>query len=198
MHLSLICSILAGMEDDRTTIVLGIPVPSTDPAFLAIVGIHVLFGLAAAVTGAVAMLSRKGRGRHSRYGTIYFWCLFGVFATMSALSFMRWAESWHLFVLGLLSFASVLFGRTAARRHWHQWPRLHLAGMGASYIFMLTAFYVDNGRNLPLWQELPQIAFWILPGAIGVPLILRALYRHPLVLAFDRRHNDVGGAANPG
>jgi hypothetical protein len=43
--------------------------------------------------------------------------------------------------------------------------------------FMLTAFYVDNGKNLPLWRELPVIAFWILPSAIGVPLILYALLR---------------------
>jgi hypothetical protein len=57
---------------------------------------------------------------------------------------------------------------------------------GASYILMLTAFYVDNGKNLPVWRELPQIAFWLLPSVIGVPLILRALFRHPLVLAFDR------------
>ena len=44
--------------------------------------------------------------------------------------------------------------------------------MGTSYIFMLTAFYVDNGKTLPLWKELPQIAFWLLPAAVGVPLIL--------------------------
>jgi hypothetical protein len=70
-------------------------------------------------------------------------------------------------------------------------PRLHLSGMGASYILMLTAFYVDNGRNLPLWKELPEAAFWILPGAIGVPLILHALFRHPLVLGFDRSRADI-------
>jgi len=101
---------------------------------------------------------------------------------MSALSFMRWAENYHLFILGLLSFASAVFGRFAVQWHVHQWPRLHLTGMGASYIFMLTAFYVDNGKNLPFWRELPAIAFWVLPSAIGVPLILYALLRHPLVL----------------
>src|SRR6476620_10660680 len=105
---------------------------------------------------------------------------------MSALSFMRWAENYHLFILGVLSFASALFGRTAVQRRWHQWPRLHLTGMGSSYIFMLTAFYVDNGKNLPLWRELPQIAFWFLPSAVGVPLILYALLRHPVVLGFGR------------
>lgn len=50
------------MIDEHTTVVLGIPIPSTDPAFLAIVGIHVLFGLAAVTTGAVAMLTGKGVG----------------------------------------------------------------------------------------------------------------------------------------
>jgi hypothetical protein len=169
-----------------TTVVLGIPIPSTDPVFLGIVGVHIVFGLATVTAGAVAMLSLKGRGRHSNFGTIYFWCLSGVFVTMSALSFMRWAENYHLFFLGALSFASAFFGRTAARRKGSQWPRLHLTGMGASYVFMLTAFYVDNGKNLPLWNELPQIAFWILPGAVGMPLILHALFRHPLVLRIAR------------
>src|SRR5262249_15760196 len=132
------------MADENAMLLLGIPIPSTNPAFLASVGIHVLFGLAAVIAGAVAMLSNKGWGRHSRFGTVYFWCLFGVFATMSALSFIRWAADNHLFVLAL-SFAAANFGRTAAMRRWRQWPRLHLTGMGTSYILMLTAFYVDNG-----------------------------------------------------
>ena len=49
--------------------------------------------------------------------------------------------------------------------------------MGVSYILLLTAFYVDNGKSLPLWKELPSIAYWILPGAIGGPIIGRALLR---------------------
>ena len=184
------------MASEGTTVVLGIPIPSVDPVFLAVVGVHVLFGLAAVIAGAVAMLSRKGRGRHSNFGTIYFWCLFGVFVTMSALSFMRWAENYHLFVLGAVSFAAAYLGRSAARRHWWQWPRLHLTGMGASYIVLLTAFYVDNGKNLPLWKELPQIAFWLLPGAIGIPLIVHALFRHRLVRDFDRTQAQTMRSAN--
>jgi hypothetical protein len=55
-----------------------------------------------------------------------------------------------------------------------------MTGMGASYIVMITAFYVDNGPNLPLWRELPHIAFWILPALVGVPILLNAFFRHPL------------------
>jgi len=57
--------------------------------------------------------------------------------------------------------------------------------MGLSYILLLTAFYVDNGKNLPLWNKLPQIAFWVLPAAAGIPFIVRALLRHPLVSKFS-------------
>ncbi len=59
--------------------------------------------------------------------------------------------------------------------------------MGSSYILLLTAFYVDNGRNLPLWRSLPSLTYWLLPAAVGVPLIVRALLRHPLVLGGRRR-----------
>jgi hypothetical protein len=53
--------------------------------------------------------------------------------------------------------------------------------MGGSYILLLTAFYVDNGKNLPIWRELPQISFGLLPGLIGIPLILYTLRRHPVL-----------------
>lgn len=131
------------MPGDSITVIFGIPIPSTDPVFLGIIVIHVLFGLAAVITGALAMFSNKGRGRHSNFGTIYFWCFLGVFFTMSIVSFMRWAENYHLFILGVLSFVSAYVGRSAIRRRWSQWPRIHLTGMGLSYIFMLTAFYVE-------------------------------------------------------
>lgn len=42
---------------------------------------------------------------------------------------------------------------------------------------MLTAFYVDNGPHLPLWDRLPDLAFWLLPSAIGAPVIVRAILR---------------------
>ena len=49
--------------------------------------------------------------------------------------------------------------------------------MGIAYTAMLTAFYVDNGPHLPLWDRLPALAFWLLPVAIAAPLITRAIIR---------------------
>lgn len=172
------------MPDD-VTVIAGIPIPSTSPLFLAVVGFHVLLGVVCTVTGIVAMLSTKGRGRHPNFGTIYYWCLSGVFVTALGLSVVRWAEDYHLAILGALSFGAAYFGRQAVQNRSRNWPSLHLSAMGASYVLLLTAFYVDNGKNLPLWRELPQIAFWLLPSAIGVPIILYAMWRHPVVREFS-------------
>jgi hypothetical protein len=54
--------------------------------------------------------------------------------------------------------------------------------MASSYIVMLTAFYVDNGRNLPIWRDLPHIAYWIVPSAIGLPLAAYYLFRLPRII----------------
>ena len=92
----------------------------------------------------------------------------------------RWKEDYHLFILGTLAFAAAIFARQATRWRGPYWTRVHITGMGTSYVLLLTAFYVDNGKSLPLWKELPSLAYWIVPAAIGIPLTVRALLRHPL------------------
>jgi hypothetical protein len=125
------------------------------------------------------MLSPKGRGRHSGRGTAYYWCLAVVFVTMSVLSIMRWTEDYHLFALGVLSFTAASIGRVALRGRWEGWVRIHISCMGSLTFSFLTAFYVDNSPNLPLWRELPSITYWLLPSAVGLPLIIRAFVGHP-------------------
>ena len=163
--------------------VAGINVPFRSPMLVALVGLHILFGLACVVTGIVAMLSEKRRGRHPSFGTTYYWCLAVVFASATVLAASRWREDYSLFVLGLLSFLAATLGRSARRHRWRHWFGLHVTGMGVSYVLLITAFYVDNGKNLPLWRDLPTVAYWVLPSAVGVPLIARALLRHPLARA---------------
>jgi hypothetical protein len=73
------------------TRILGIEIPSADPAFLAVVvGIHIPLGLACVVAGIVAMLSPKGGRRHVTSGKVYFWCLTTLFASVTVLSLVRW------------------------------------------------------------------------------------------------------------
>jgi hypothetical protein len=72
---------------------------------------------------------------------------------------VRWAENYHLFFLGALSLTAASVARTALRRRWRNWVGLHITGMGSSYILMLTAFYVDNGKHLPLWKNFLRLRF---------------------------------------
>ena len=163
---------------DNPINIAGIEVPSNSPLFLTILAVHVLLALVCVITGIVAMLSKKQSGRHPTFGAIYYWALSIVFVSATAISVMRWAEDYHLFVLGTLSFATATVGRAAMRRRWRKSVALHITLMSISYILLLTAFYVDNGKNLPLWRNLPPIAFWLLPSIVGIPLIARALKRY--------------------
>ena len=173
--------------DETSTTIGGIVIPSTDPTFLAVViGVHIPLGIACVVTGASAMLSRKGRGRHSRFGTIYFWCLSALFASATLLSVIRWSENYHLFVLGAVAFGCARFGRSALQLRWPHWIRLHISGMSLSYVVMLIAFYVDNGKQLPIWKHLPHFTYWLVPPVVAAPLIVWALLWHPMVLRMKR------------
>ena len=94
-----------------------------------------------------------------------------------ACAFMAAVQSATMLLVG---FACACFGRSALRHRWRYWVRLHIAGMGMSYILMLVAFYVDNGKQLPLWKDLPHFMYWLIPMAVGIPLIVRALLWPPL------------------
>ena len=156
--------------------ILSDQVGSTAPAFLAILAVHVIAGLTAVITGAAAALARKGSPRHIRAGRWYYRAITTVFATATALAAMRWAQDWYLFILGAVAFTAATLGYLHRRRH-RPGDTGHIVGMGIAYTAMLTAFYVDNGPHLPLWDRLPSLAFWILPTAIAVPLITRAIIR---------------------
>jgi hypothetical protein len=153
------------------------------PAFFLLVVVHMGAGLTCVVGGAVALLSPKRRGRHPRFGEVYFWALAVVFATTAGMAGIRWAHDAHLFVLGCLAFGAGSVGYVARKRRWPGWLTFHLTGMSLSYLVLLTAFYVDNGPHLPLWNRLPVVAFWVGPSLVGLPLLARALRRHTRPLA---------------
>ena len=155
------------------------------PVFWAFLAIHVMAGLTAVVSGVLAATARKQHGRHTQAGTIYYVAITAVFATAAAMTAMRPARDWYLAVLGALAFLLATAGRRA-RRHPQSWPwrnhppghTLHIVAMGGSYTVLLTAFYVDNGKNLPLWDRLPTAAYWLLPAIVAAPLIGRSIHHH--------------------
>lgn len=156
--------------------ILGTQVGSTTPIFLAFLAVHVLAGLTAVASGAAAALSRKGSHRHIRAGRWFHRAITVVFATAVALGALRWRQDYHLVIIGAVAFGAATAG-VMHRRMRRPGDAGHIAGMGGAYIAMLTAFYVDNGPHLPLWDRLPPITFWFLPSVIGAPITIRALIR---------------------
>jgi hypothetical protein len=171
---------------EETTDLFGIPVPSTNRVFLMFVILHILIALLAVISGLLAMLSKKGRPEHLQYGNIYYWSMMVSLVTVIILSVMRWPDNIHLLIIGIFAFGCALLGRRIARRKIFGWTRLHTISMGLSYIFLLTGFYVDNGKNLPFWNLFPSWFFYVFPAAMGIPVILWALRMHPL----NRTNNE--------
>jgi hypothetical protein len=169
--------------------ILGDQVGSTAPVFLAFLAIHVLAGLTAVVTGAIAALARKGSTRHVRAGHWYYRAVTVLFATATVLAAMRWRQDYYLFIIGAVAFTAATIGYQHRRRH-RPGDTGHIVGMGTAYVAMLTAFYVDNGPHLPLWDRLPTAAFWLLPSIIGAPLIARAVIRARRAAAGPRAGRD--------
>jgi hypothetical protein len=156
--------------------ILGDHVGSTAPVFLAFLAVHIIAGLTAVISGAAAALTRKGSPRHIKAGRWFYRAIAVVFATATALALMRWRQDYYLLIIGAIAFSAATIGYQHRRRR-HPGDTGHITGMGIGYTAMLTAFYIDNGPHLPLWDHLPAITFWLLPAAIATPLIIRAVRR---------------------
>jgi hypothetical protein len=154
--------------------ILGDQVGSTAPAFLAFLTVHVAAGLVAVIAGGLAALTRKGSPRHVQAGRWFYRAITVVFVTAAALTVMRWRQDSYLLIIGTAAFIAATIGYLHRRRHWPG-DTGHILGMGIGFVALLTAFYVDNGPHLPLWDRLPPLTFWILPGAVGAPIITRAV-----------------------
>jgi hypothetical protein len=155
-------------------------------AFLLPLIVHVLAGQTTVVTGIVTFSVSKREGAHHRWGKRYLWAYTVVFLTATLLSVQQWEVDAYLFFLALLGYGCALVGYAA--RRFRQAPRVrrvlgdawvvvHLVGMIASYVILLTAFYVDNAHLIPLLDRLPTLTFWVLPSLISVPFIMLSISR---------------------
>jgi uncharacterized membrane protein len=169
---------------------LGLPIPDAGTVFAAALVIHILSGVTAVISGALAATAKKRPGRHPRAGRIYLSALGGVFVTATVMAIIRWREDAHLLAIAVIAFGLGLYGYRARRRHRPGWPSHHGIGMGGSYIALLTGFYVDNGPFLPLWKELPHVTYWLLPSIVGAPLIWLALSRYRRIPTRSRPDRD--------
>ena len=48
-------------------------------------------------------------------------------------------------------------------------------------VVFLSMTVLSNGPSLPLWRSLPALAYWLGPSIVGLPILMRALLRYPLM-----------------
>lgn len=75
--------------------------------------IHIVSGLLALLTGAVAIFSTKGKGLHLKAGRFYFWAMTAVFITALIIAGFRYNR--FLFMIAFLSYYSVFAGVRALK-----------------------------------------------------------------------------------
>ena len=152
-----------GQHAEPVTGVAGIEIPSTIQSFWPAWGLMSYSELACPASGAIAMLSQKRSALIPSLGRFSFWCLAGVCLTMAGLAAARWAER---------------LGEASGHFPCWQGPPLqpsptaalaplmgnHITGMGGSYVLLMIAFYVDNGKQLPIWKDLPPFSYWLVPA----------------------------------
>jgi hypothetical protein len=170
---------------EEQTDLFGIPIPSTDKVFIGLVVVHIIISLVALTAGALAMFAHKTSLGHKKNGNIYFWSMSFAFITIVILSIMRWPHNISLLAIGISAFSATVLGRKFAKTKRKGWTRLHLIFMGASYIFLLTGFYVDNGKNLPFWRSFSHWFMYVFPSMIGIPIIVKVMLNHPLIKKTD-------------
>jgi hypothetical protein len=178
--------------------VFGLPIPNEGALFDAALGCHIAAGLTCVLTGALAATAPKRPGRHPTAGRVFFWSLAVVFASSTTMALLRLAQDWHLLLIGTVAFGAGSLGYLARRRRRPGWLRVHIPAMGGAYIALFTGFYVDNGPHLPLWDQLPHLAYWTLPSLVGIPLILRALTRRRLLRVRPAPRGQPGSGVPPG
>jgi hypothetical protein len=165
-----------------TVNLLGLDVPYDRPLFVIALVMHVV-GVTAALTGALAATARKRPGWRPRVGSFRSYSLSAIFLTATVMAVLRWRHAWNPFVMATAAAGLGGFGWLARHRTEPGWMAWYGSAMGASYIVLLTGLHVDNGPQLPLWDRLPYLAYWLLPSVIVILLIIRALSRNGALLA---------------
>jgi hypothetical protein len=131
--------------------------------------LHIVSGAAALALGPLALLvAARRQGSRERVLTAYLWAVFATCLTAAVVSILAWSRLGWFVPVAVLSYLLALVGYLAVRRGWPKWMGAH--GLGGSYIALWTALLVVTAGDISTTAE---IIAWILPAAVGVPLIVR-------------------------
>jgi hypothetical protein len=145
--------------------------------------LHIVCGAAAMALGGLALWATARRHPSAdALAVAYLWAVLATCATATVLALLDWSRLWWIIPLAVVSSLLALAGYAALRRGGPRWVSAH--GLGGSYIALVTALLVVTAGDISIPAE---IVAWIVPIAIGVPLIVRFERTNPEVPG-DARH----------
>lgn len=77
--------------------------------------IHILFGTICLITGIVAMVAQKKKGKHTEWGEIYHASYVVITLTAIILSIINWDKIAYLFYVAIFSYAFAIYGYLARK-----------------------------------------------------------------------------------
>lgn len=131
---------------------------------------HVVAGGLGLLLGPVVMALPKRRDRHGAAGRVYVPVTVVMTTTALGLFALDPGRLWGLATIAVATLVTALAGASLARRRPPGWVPAHIRLMGASYLSFVTAFLLTQ------WDS--PLA-WILPTAVGTPLMALAVHRLP-------------------
>jgi predicted lysophospholipase L1 biosynthesis ABC-type transport system permease subunit len=146
--------------------------------YIAFLVAHIISGFTCLVTGIIAALAPKRRGRHTRFGEVYHVSYVVVAVSAIVMSIMHWSSSAYLFYIAIFSYGFAILGYLARKIRWKDWLSWHIIGMIGSYIGIVTGTLVVNSPHIPYLNKIPALVYWFLPTIIGTPIIIRTVNRY--------------------
>jgi hypothetical protein len=136
-----------------------------------LLALHIAAGCLCLLSGAIAILSKKRRGRHTIAGELYHGGFVAILVTSVTMAILHWSTSAYLFYIGIFSYSLAAVGYFARKRRIRGWLGVHIGGMLGSYIAIITAVLVVNAPHTPLLSGIPILWLWFAPTIVGTPLI---------------------------
>ncbi|RNC83806.1 MAG: hypothetical protein ED557_08515 [Balneola sp.] len=140
---------------------------------------HVLLGALCLISGLIPMFSKKGGKLHRLSGKLFFWTMFGIFATALLMIFF-YRFNYFLLVIAVFSFYMcftgyrVLYRKKPGEQNWIDWTGAIITTLaGLSFLYLAVTRYIDSGSIKPLIILLTVFGFLTSWSAIEDMIIFR-------------------------
>lgn len=148
--------------------------------------LHIAFGVAALITGLLAIIAPKGQKLHTRGGIVYVWSMTGVAITALLMSLMK-PELMRFFVpLSFFTLQLTLSGWRALERkklHFGTASPIARVDWGIAIVSLLSGITFTGFGGIRLWEGEQMGIVSIIFGVISIVFAMRDIRRFHVIQA---------------